>query len=205
MKVFFQIGTNDGNDRFRKLVINYKPDIVILVEPNNKLIQKIEKNYSDIKNVHIYNNAVYYNNDEIVDLFISEGRNVEVASSLFSLVPMNDWGEKSDLPKISAKSITFDQICKNHNITEIEYLQIDTEGFDSEIIKMIDFTKYKINTLRFERWTFGTDCFTKHNNEKSNELGMNGMNDVKKKLTLHNYTFHDIDDEDGGDVIAFLK
>jgi hypothetical protein len=30
-KVFLQIGTNDGNDNFNKLVRKYKPDITILV------------------------------------------------------------------------------------------------------------------------------------------------------------------------------
>ena len=51
---------------------------------------------------------------------------------------MNDWGNKSDMVKIISKSITFDKICSNHNITTIDYLQIDTEGFDSEIIKNVN-------------------------------------------------------------------
>jgi hypothetical protein len=33
-KVFFQIGSNNGNDLFRELVLRHQPDIVILVEPN---------------------------------------------------------------------------------------------------------------------------------------------------------------------------
>jgi len=33
-KVYFQIGTNDGNDLFLDKVKNEKPDLVILVEPN---------------------------------------------------------------------------------------------------------------------------------------------------------------------------
>ena len=78
---------------------------------------------------------------------------------------MNDWGKKEDMVKIQTTSITFDKICSNHNITNIDYLQIDTEGFDSEIIKMIDLSKYKINNIRFEKWGFPTDCFTKYHNE----------------------------------------
>jgi hypothetical protein len=42
-KVFFQIGTNDGNDLFRELVIKNAPDCIILVEPNNLLIDEIKK------------------------------------------------------------------------------------------------------------------------------------------------------------------
>lgn len=43
MKVFFQIGTNDGNDDFRQMVNKEKPDLVILVEPNPDLIKHIKK------------------------------------------------------------------------------------------------------------------------------------------------------------------
>ena len=47
-KVYFQIGTNDGNDEFRKKVILDNPNLVILVEPNTELIQTIKNNYSNI-------------------------------------------------------------------------------------------------------------------------------------------------------------
>jgi FkbM family methyltransferase len=211
--VFFQIGTNDGNDMFRELVIKNKPDCVILVEPNKDLIDEIRKNYNNIKNVYIYNNAVYYNNDEMVELCIPAKNGImgtsadnghSYSNAHFSLLPMNDWGNKNDMAKITAKGITFDKICSNHNITNIEYLQIDTEGFDTEIIKMIDLSKYKINKIRFEKWGFQTDCFTKFNNEIAHELGINGMNNAIDKLKRYNYTLYEIRDSDGNDIIATL-
>ena len=42
-KIFVQIGTNNGNDRFIQLVKNEKPDMVILVEPNKSLLDEIKK------------------------------------------------------------------------------------------------------------------------------------------------------------------
>ena len=114
-------------------------------------------------------------------------------------------GEKKDMVKIKTKSITFDKICENHNILNIDYLQIDTEGFDSEIIKMIDLSKYTIKSLRFEKWGFKNECFTKYNSELSDELGENGMNEVKEKLLNYNYLLHDITDEDGSDILAILN
>jgi FkbM family methyltransferase len=53
MKVFIQIGTNDGNDLFRKKVMKETPDLVILVEPNADLKATIQKNYKNIQNTHI--------------------------------------------------------------------------------------------------------------------------------------------------------
>jgi hypothetical protein len=212
-KVFFQIGTNDGNDLFRELVIKNTPDCVILVEPNKMLIDEIKKNYNNIQNVYIYSNAIYYNDDEIIDLYIP-AKNAIVGSRAdnglvygnahFSLLPMNDWGNKEDMVKITTESITFDKICRIHSISNIEYLQIDTEGFDSEIIQMIDFSKYKINKIRFEKWGFDTECFTEHNIQKANKLGKNGMNSAINKLKQNNYIINDIIDSDGSDIMATL-
>jgi len=212
-KVFFQIGTNNGNDLFRELVLKNIPDCIILVEPNEKLINEIKQNYSGIKNVYIYSNAIYYNDDEIIELYIPAkngimgtiaDNGIVYSHSHFSLLPMNNWGNKNDMVKITTKSITFDKICKIHGITNIDYLQIDTEGFDSEIIKMIDFTKYKINKIRFEKWGFNPECFTDYHNEKACELGENGMNNAINKLIKHNYTINNINDVDGNDIIATL-
>lgn len=130
--------------------------------------------------------------------------NIIYGHSHFSLVPMNDWGNKNDMVKISTKSITFDKICNNHNITNIDYLQIDTEGFDSEIIKMINLSKYKIDTIRFEKWQFENDKFTIHNPENADDLGINGINTAINKLKQNNYSISNIKDEDGDDIIATL-
>lgn len=216
-RVFFQIGTNNGNDLFNKHVLKEKPDLVILVEPNINLINEIKKNYAPIEEftkVIIYNNAIYYENDQIVDLVIPSkngiygmkaDNGITYQDVHFSLIPMNDWGKKEDMVSIQAKTITFDQICKNHDITNIEYLQIDTEGFDTEIIKMIDFSKFKINTVRFEKWGFKTECFTKFHSQKANELGENGMKNAINKLIENNYKIYEISDHDGNDIIAILS
>lgn len=213
-KVFFQIGTNNGNDLFRRLVLKHIPDCIILVEPNENLIHEIKQNYSGIQNVYIFNNAIYYNNDEMLELYIPAkngimgtraDNNITYSDGHFSLVPMNDWGSKNDMVKIKTKSITFDKICSIHGITNIEYLQIDTEGFDTEIIKMIDLSKYKINRLRFEKWGFKTACFTEYNKEKAHELGENGMTRAINKLIQYNYEINEIHDDDGNDIIATLK
>ena len=213
-KVFFQIGTNNGNDMFRELVLQNLPDCVILVEPNRELINEIIKNYSNIQNVYIYNNAIYYNDDEMVELYIPAKNGIMGTradngiiynDAHFSLLPMNDWGNKNDMVKIISKSITFDKICSIHGITDIEYLQIDTEGFDSEIIQMINLSKYKINKIRFEKWGVDSECFTNHHKQKAYELGINGMNYAINKLREHNYTINDIIDSDGNDIIATLE
>lgn len=201
--IFFQIGTNNGNDVFRDKVKKDKPSLIILVEPNKSLISDIKNNYKDIDNVHIFNNAIYYKNNEDIELYIP--KNKGYGNGHFSLLPMNDWGEKDTMDKFVTKSITFDEICSQYDIQEIDFLQIDTEGFDSEIIKMIDFNKYNIKQIRFEKWGFDTSCFTRHHRELSNELGVNGMNASIEKLKIHNYSIDEIKDRSGNDIIATKK
>lgn len=42
------------------------------------------------------------------------------------------------------------QLVKDHDLFGLDYLQIDTEGFDDEIIKMIDFSIIKPKLIKFE-------------------------------------------------------
>jgi FkbM family methyltransferase len=198
--VFFQIGTNDGNDSFCKFIKYYSPSLTILVEPVSELAQSIATYYQNIPNVQLVNRAIYYKDNEDISLYIP--KNIYYNSKHFSLLPMNDWGEKENMLEYKAKTITFNTICRDLNISEIEYLQIDTEGFDTEIIEMIDFSKIRINVLRFEKWGFAKEAFTKHNESLSDRLGNEGMVLALNKLKENGYTIFSIKDEDGNDYVA---
>ncbi len=210
-KVFFQIGTNNGNDRFRDLCIKHKPTMIVLVEPNIIHMKDIENNYKDIPNIHIFNNAIYYEDNKEIELYLpaidgvygNKSENGHTYSTgEFSLIPMNDWGEKKNMIKMTAKTITFDTICKKLNITDIAYLQIDTEGFDSEIIQMLDLNKYNIKYIRYEKWAFPECKFEKYHNENKEKLGINGMRIVEEKLKKNGYKLKDIRDRAGDDILA---
>ena len=212
-RVFFQIGTNDGNDLFRDIVRKHKPDLVILVEPNIALADAIKMNYAGVDNVIVYSRAVYYRSGEKVELVIpaKKGRvgttadnGIRYTDVHFSLLPMNDWGATTDMVKMSADTITFDDICESNSIRVIDYLQIDTEGFDSEIISMIDFAKYTIKQIRFEKWGFETEAFTAHHAAIADRLGKNGMKRTMDKLVSNGYVLKDISDSDGNDIVATL-
>ena len=213
MKIFIQIGTNNGNDNFRKLVIKESPDLVLLVEQNKNIIETIKNNYINIKNVNIINKAVGYEDDVEVSLYIpsmnkygNKGENNFTYHDVhFSLLPMNDWCEKENMIEIKTKSITFNTLCSNYNITEIDYLQIDTEGFYTEIIKMIDLDKINIKKIRYEKWGFDPSCFTKYHSDKYDKLGKNGLKIVEDKLIKYGYELNDINDSDGNDILAIKK
>lgn len=218
--VWIQIGTNDGNDNFLKYVSYFKPKKVVLIEANSSLIDKITKNYSHlIKDceIIIINKTIYTDDNKSVSLFLpaengiygkpgvqpnrKQGNHL-YTDGQFSLLPMNDWGEKKHMIEIKSESIKFETLCSNLNITQIDYLQIDTEGFDSEIIKSINLNNIYISIIRYEKWPFTEDCFSLYNNDSKEKYGVNGMIYVKNKLEEHNYILYDIKDIDGDDIIA---
>ncbi len=47
-------------------------------------------------------------------------------------------------------TMSFEDLIKKHKIINVDILHIDTEGYDFEIIKTINFKKYKINVIIFE-------------------------------------------------------
>ena len=47
-------------------------------------------------------------------------------------------------------SVTINQLLDKYQLTDIDVLFIDTEGFDDKIIKSIDFDKYNIKEIYYE-------------------------------------------------------
>ena len=192
-KVLVQIGTNQGNDDFNRICRRSRPSRVILVEPLAQLNPIIAKSYRRVKNVQVENVAITDVDKGFVDLVIPRGRGYGLAH--FSLLPMNDWGD--DLERVRVPSMTFGQLCEKHGIANIHYLQIDTEGFDAEIIKTIDFDRIAIDILKYEKWMFPIEAFTRHG-EKARNYGVAGMAYVSELLMSKGYKLTDV----GSDIVA---
>ena len=208
----------EKNDNFLRYIKHYQPKTVVLVEANPSLIEAIHKNYRDVQsicNVVVVNKAIYTEDNKEVSLYLPAedgiyGKPRRNASHVyshgeFSLLPMNDWGDKTDMIEVKATAITFDKLCTDLGITTIDYLQIDTEGFDSEIINSIDLEKYHIRAIRYEKWNFDPECFTKYHSEHCHKYGKNGMKLVQDKLDSHHYKLIEISDQDGNDIIAIKQ
>ena len=207
MKTFVQIGTHNGNDDFNKLVGKENPDYVVLVEPNSDMVEQILDNYSYINEDKIKVENVAINTQsgpcEIVipkePIPLPDGGLCEIGTTHYSLLPMDNWG--NDFNSIKVEGMTFSELCEKHSITEIDYLQIDTEGFDSQIILSIDFDKIKIKKLQYEYWPFESKLYEKRYGEDSQNYGLNGMEEVESKLVDLGYNLR----FKQRDVVAFLK
>ena len=189
-KVLFQIGTNTGEDDFNKIVKASNPLKVILVEPNSDLNEKIYKSYKNIdiilENVAITEVSV----NEVKLVIPKNGKSDDpnnrhsYGPSCFSLLPLDNWGDSFDY--LISEGLSFNDLCKKHNINDIHYLQIDTEGYDATIINSIDFENINIDIIRYEYWDFPERMFSKHSDKS--KCGINGMDRVNELLTSLGYT-----------------
>jgi hypothetical protein len=119
--------------------------------------------------------------------------------SKFSIKPMNDWGSMDEMHILHSKGMTAHKLFEKYRVRRIDFLCLDTEGYDSEIIKSIDLWKYTIDILQYENWNFDSTLFARHNEDWYN-LGDVAMDTVRGMLSLRGYDLYD--DETKSNTIA---
>jgi len=206
IEVFVQVGTNNGADRFRELVREFNPKRVLLIEPNKDMIPEIKNNYRGARGVIIENVAIS-TKEGVESLYLpwtnDNGRadnGCYYGASKFSIVPQNDWGVKDKMNKIDAYSIRLDTLLAKYSITYVDYLCIDTEGYDAEVLKSLDIYDKIVDIIQYENYGFDSTLFSRHN-ENWDSLGDKAMEWIKGVLSSMGYKFHK-DSEDTSNTIA---
>lgn len=83
---------------------------------------------------------------------------------------------KKDFREKKIKTENINNILKKYNFKKVDFLNIDLEGLEYEVIKSIDFKKYKINLICIE--------ILEHNN-----FSRNKSRKIKKILKENNFKF----------------
>lgn len=107
----------------------YYSDRVLLIEPDKINIQCSEYNLAanDIRGVTTVKKAISDRN-ETVDLNIAED------PTDHSLIRPDSECKGSD----TVEAITLDELAKRYNLSEIDFLKMDAEGFEREIIQSVE-------------------------------------------------------------------
>jgi FkbM family methyltransferase len=152
---FLQIGAHDG--------VSYDPihDYVtrfhwkgLLVEPQPAVFRKLRETYRDEKQL-LFENSALAQRDGSIELHCFENANAEDHASMLTstrkhYLAMNGDGHRGALKTITVPALTLESLLAKHRIERVNLLQIDTEGFDFEIIKMIDFKRTKPEIIHYE-------------------------------------------------------
>ena len=179
----------------------------MIVEPQEEVFNtRLKKTYRFEKNVHLENKAVTAETGIklLYKLAISNSRwatglatfNKEV---MLDRIKNNDriktraLKEGATLPEKDEDYITTEEVrcvsildlMTEHDFSHLDLLQIDTEGYDFEIIKTIDFKKIKPKMISFERHLLSDE----------------DQHSCKILLSNNGYTVSDF----GGDSLATLE
>lgn len=161
-KDFFivEIGAHDGisGDPIHGYIIKYKWK-GILAEPVKYLFDKLVSNYKGQENL-IFENVAIGDKNETRDLYRlkQSGDNMpswydQLGSFRLDVVLKH----KDSIPKIEdyliterVNCVTLKDLLQKHNMTKVDLLQIDVEGYEYEIIKSIDFNAIRPKIIHYE-------------------------------------------------------
>ena len=128
-KTFLDVGANVGQTA-RQIRAAFPNAIIHSLEPIKNTFQLLQQNTKGY-NVMIHNVALGSKN-ETVEINIDENNTI---SSINSLVKSNNEINSGQPFTETIKVVTTDNFCNSLGIKHIDYLKIDTEGYDLEVIK----------------------------------------------------------------------
>ncbi|MDA3872145.1 MAG: FkbM family methyltransferase [Candidatus Marinimicrobia bacterium] len=168
---FIQIGANDGmyNDPLYKFIRrdNWEG---ILIEPQRNIFMRLKHNYKKMNNL-IFENVAVCNKNGLKSLYKISFSDANWASSISSFrkedvealinsgyvekkaikegikLPTN---RKEYITTEKVNCVTLENLILKYDITNIDMLMIDAEGYDFEIIKTINFNKVKPLNIVYE-------------------------------------------------------
>jgi len=121
----------------------------ILVEPSEVHKENIEKCYGDVEGVEFYPGAIHQTLKS-VDLYEPDGMGVGCAS----LDPerMNaDWLDKHSKRNYSVDAMPIMDLLEKYNAPkDIDFLNLDIEGSEGEVLHHLDFDAYNIKLICIE-------------------------------------------------------
>lgn len=152
-KNIIQIGCNTGDDHVFNFVKTNTEHIseIILIDANNNCYEKIKELYSNISVKYEFLNFAIVVEDNLNEINLYKGAYEWCAHA--SLKKQHLIEHKHPLDKIfelkvPAKNIN--SFFEERGFSTVDYLFIDVEGMDLDIVNSIDFNKFKINYLQFE-------------------------------------------------------
>lgn len=154
---FLQIGANDGvsfDPIYEFVTTNHVSGVV--VEPLKDMFASLCYHYRNQPQIKPVNIAIHQHEKEITLYRTDPGASAELPNWTQGIASINsDHHKKSSTPskyivEEKVKCLTLDELLEQYNINSLTLLQIDTEGYDYEIIKGINFNRIKPTVIHFE-------------------------------------------------------
>jgi FkbM family methyltransferase len=163
---FVEIGSNDGeqHDHLRRFILSQEW-AGIMVEPVPYVFERLRRNYAEVPRVILENAAIaerdgrlpfYY----LVDATVEErSRLPDWYDGIGSFRKETVLSHVRHIPDIERRlvctevpALTFDSLCDKHGADRVDLLVVDTEGYDWEIIRHLDFSARRPELMIYEHY-----------------------------------------------------
>ncbi len=139
--IIFDCGANIGFATiFFKWI--YPKSIIYSFEPDRSTFEILKKNVSqnNLTNVHLFNSAIS-DREGTIDFFVDK----ENPGSLL----MSTKKERMEKNKITVNCISLSSLIKKEKIKKIDFIKMDIEGSEKEVIKDLDDSKQLKKVIKF--------------------------------------------------------
>ncbi|MGH8505190.1 MAG: FkbM family methyltransferase [Stenotrophobium sp.] len=164
---FIQIGSNDGKqlDHLQTAILN-QHWCGIMIEPVPYVFARLRRNYGHLKDrVQLENVAIGERNGSMPFWHLRQAATDDPITPWYDAlgsfrkdvilkhaIYIPDLEQRLTCTEVP--TLTFAELCERHRVGQVDLIQMDTEGYDYEIIKRIDFARYRPALLIYEHHHF---------------------------------------------------
>jgi FkbM family methyltransferase len=162
---FIQVGSNDAthNDPLRRFILE-RGWRGLMIEPVPHVFERLKRNYANRPTITPVNVAIAAQDGE-ADFWCLEKTNDPLprwydqigSFSREQVLKHRDLVPGEPIPDIERRikalkvpCLSFESLCRKHGIGAVDLIHIDTEGYDYEVIKLIDFSVHRPSLLLYE-------------------------------------------------------
>jgi len=149
------IGTHDGTNGGWVKHIKNKSAFAVLVEASKKQFDELVENYLNFDNVSFRNNVITGKGGDVEFYEFGEGTANTISESHYK----SHVNEGDDVTIVKMSSVGINQLIIEENLQHnLDWLHLDTESIDDEIIMSLDFNKIvKPKLIVFETINFSKE------------------------------------------------
>jgi FkbM family methyltransferase len=142
---FVQIGAHDGRHRdpLYPYVAKYRLRGLAL-EPQKAVFAQLQHTYQNYPGVTCINVALAKSSGSL-PFYTVEGDS-SLGTFNKNLLPT----DRGPVQESLVPTVTFNELVRQYRVGRVDFLQIDCEGYDYEILKMMDFKKFTPQIINFE-------------------------------------------------------
>ena len=176
-----QVGANEGrdDDPIRTYLYNY-PWQGLLIEPQPDVFENLKKNYAGAKSRLTFENIAISSSPEPLILYrlpVGLSPSDTIVSFDPKIIAKQSGVDKRKLVPISVPTARLDDILRKYQMTQLDVLQLDTEGYDWEVLQTLDLTQVRPLLIRFEHGHLSPEAIgrmTEHLNKHQYQVYFGG-------------------------------